>query len=226
MARLTRLTGVLLLALALSSACGGTTVTAGPSLPGGQSAAPSTPPGTEPTASAPASSPGEASPAPGSATPSSSTGPAAASPSAPLTGAAGCSGNHDNRVFFDAIAGQVTWNVYCAVLPDGWFVQTGSFSLRNGGRMTITYRGPGGALLTLEEGNVCEGQANGCPPSGQQIGPASFGDQAGLLLRLDSAAGYAINVDPGSFPSWSATGAGLDEAAFTALAAALLHVVD
>jgi hypothetical protein len=97
-------------------------------------------------------------------------------------------------VFFDAIAGQVTWTVYCAVLPAGWFVQAGSFSLRNGGRLDITYRGPAGALLTLIEGNVCEGQASGCPASGQALGPASFGDQPGTLLQLASGSGYAIDV--------------------------------
>ncbi|MGO9180480.1 MAG: hypothetical protein ACLQHS_14650 [Candidatus Limnocylindrales bacterium] len=224
MTRIARSAGVLALAIALSCACGGTTTTALPASSGGLSAGSSMPattgipvPGSTNLSDA---SPVLASGLPASA----SIEPGMASPSVELTGASGCSGNQNNRVFFEAIAGQVTWTVYCAVLPTGWFVQAGSFSLHNGGRLDITYRGPGGALLTLVEGNVCEGQTSGCPVSGQEIGTASFGDQPGTLLALPSDSGYAIDVNPGTNPAWSATGTGLDEAAFTGLAAALLRV--
>ncbi|HXQ96619.1 MAG TPA: hypothetical protein VN800_06820 [Candidatus Acidoferrales bacterium] len=224
MTRIARPAGVLALAIALCSACGAATATALPAPSGGSSAGFSAPPATGIPAAGSAN-PGAASPAPASAQPASASAePGMASPSVELTGASGCSGSHDNRVFFDAIAGQVTWTVYCAVLPAGWFVQAGSFSLRNGGRLDITYRGPAGALLTLIEGNVCEGQASGCPASGQDLGTASFGDQPGTLLQLASGSGYAIDVNSGMFPAWTATGSGLDQAAFTGFAAALLRV--
>ncbi len=222
MARFARTAGLLALAIVLSSACGGPTATASPPTSPGLTSGVSTAPTTASSAGPPASG-GEASFAPGtSEAPGASALPSGPPASGLPTGAAGCSGSHDNRVFFDAIAGQVPWAVYCAVLPDGWFVQAGSFSLRSGGRMEITYHGPEGALLTLEEGNVCEGQASPCPAGGEQIGQASFGDRPGTLTRAGS--GYAIDVDASSFPGWSVTGTGMDQATFTGIAAALLHV--
>ena len=223
MARFARSAGVLALAIVVSSACGGPTATASPGTSPGQAGEASTAPTMASSAEPPASGGIQASLAPGTSEPPV----ASAPPTGPVasgvpTGAAGCSGSHDNRVFFDAIAGQVSWAVYCAVLPDGWFVQAGSFSLRGGGRMEITYHGPEGALLTLEEGNVCEGQAAPCPATGDQLGQAAFGDLEGTLSRVGS--GYAIDVDAASFPGWWASGTGMDQAAFTALAAALLHV--
>lgn len=223
MARFARSAGVLALAIVLSSACGGPTTTASPATSPGQSAGPSTAATTGSSAGPSASGAPLVSFVPGtSEAPTASAPPSGPVASGAPTGGAGCSGSHDNRVFFDAIAGQVTWAVYCAVLPDGWFVQAGSFSLRNGGRMEITYHGPDGALLTLVEGNVCESQTSPCPAAGEQLGQASFGDRQGTLTRVGSD--YAIDVDASSFPGWSATGSGMDQGTFTAIAAALLHV--
>ncbi len=223
MARFARSAGILALAIVLSSACGGPTATASPATSPGRTGASSSAPATASSAGPSASGASQVSFAPGTSdAPAASALPGSPASSGAPTGAAGCSGSHDNRVFFDAIAGQVPWAVYCAVLPDGWFVQAGSFSLRSGGRMEITYHGPEGALLTLEEGNVCEGQASPCPSAGEQLGQASFGDRQGTLMAVGS--GYAIDVDASSFPGWSATGTGMDQAIFTAIAAALLHV--
>ena len=224
---LVRPAGILALSVALAAACGGTTPPS--QSPAGSAAAPASgAPSGIAVASAPAGGPsqgGSPSVAPasadGSALPPASPGPL---DSGTATGASACSGSHDNRVFFEAIAGQVTWAVYCAVLPAGWFVQTGSFSLRDGGHMDITYKGPNGALLTLDEGAVCAQGASGCAPQGQPLGTSAFGDQSGTLTALGSGGGYAIYVDPGVFPSWSATGTGLDQATFAGLAAALYHV--
>jgi hypothetical protein len=222
-----RAAGILALTVALAAGCGGTTPPS-QSPVGSAAAAASGAPAGFASAGAPAgaSSPGALpssapSSAGSSAVPSASQGPL---DSGTATGASACSGSHDNRVFFEAIAGQVTWAVYCAVLPAGWFVQTGSFSLRDGGHMDITYKGPNGALLTLDEGAVCAQGAGGCTPQGQQLGTSAFGDRSGTLTALGSGDGYAIYVDPGAFPSWSVTGTGLDQATFAGLAAALYHV--
>jgi hypothetical protein len=223
MARFARSAGVLALAIVLSSACSGPTATASPATSPGQASGPSPAPPAGSSAGPSASVAAQVSFAPGTSdAPTASAPPSGPVDSGVPTGAAGCSGSHDNRVFFDAIAGQVPWAVYCAVLPDGWFVQAGSFSLRSGGRLQITYHGPDGALLTLVEGNVCEGQTSPCSVAGEQLGPASFGDRQGTLTRVGS--GYAIDVDASSSPGWSVTGTGMDQATFTAIAAALLHV--
>ncbi len=139
-----------------------------------------------------------------------------------LTGASACSGNHDNRTFFDEIAAQVSWDVYCAVLPSGWFVQTGSFSLRDSGRLEITYTGPNSASLSLQEGNFCSQGAGACAPHSTVLGSTAFGDRTGQFVSVGG--GYAVYVDPGDNPSWMASGHGLDQGTFVTLAAALHKV--
>jgi hypothetical protein len=138
--------------------------------------------------------------------------------------AARCSGSDDNRDFFVAVAAAVTWPVYCADLPRGWFVEAGQYRLAGGGRMEITYRGPGSNRLTLREGAFCS-ETGGCVPAGTEIGDAAFGDQDGTLVALDDG-GWAIIVDRGAQISWLALGTGLDESTFRAIGEALVRVGD
>jgi len=187
------------------------TVGDGPATPDATDA----PPG--PTASDPGATSGAVSPSPGSVTTTSPSG-------GPNGSAAECSGSLANRDFFSAVAAAVDWDVYCGVLPDGWFVDDpSSYRLREGGQMTVTYRGPNSARLQLREGAFCA-DADGCVPSGQESGPATFGNRAGTLVVLEGG-GYAIVVDRGAPLSWLAIGANLEEAEFRDLAAAL-RVVD
>lgn len=117
----------------------------------------------------------------------------------------------------------MAWPVYCAVLPDGWFVDAGTFRLASGGRLDVTYRGPGDARLSLAEGNFCAGtDIEACAPRDAVIGPSPFGDREGELGRL--ANGLVLDVDRGAIQSWRATGLGLSEEAFRAICAALLRV--
>jgi len=121
----------------------------------------------------------------------------------------------------------VTWPVYCAVLPNGWFVDTGSWRLLGGGQLAVSYRGPNGARLALQEGVWCTSGVSACAPRNRDLGQTAFGDMTGELVTLgpnEPADGYAIYVAPGQAPSWTATGTNLDQAAFQALTAALLHV--
>jgi hypothetical protein len=143
---------------------------------------------------------------------------------APAEGVAACTGTVNNRTFFETIASQVHWDVYCAVLPAHWNVDTGDFSLRDGGRMQITYKGPGGARLTLQQGVFCTEGVSACSPRDQTLGEAAFGDRMGTLVTLGPDMGFAIYVDAGQAPSWALTGSGLDQATFVALAAALHRI--
>lgn len=136
--------------------------------------------------------------------------------------AAGCSGSAANREFFTQVATAVSWDVYCAVLPAGWFVRAGSYRLGSGGRLDVTYAGPDGATLELIEGNFCSGDTAACVPAGQDLGPASFGDRSGVLFAHGD--GLLLSVAAGQAPSWQAIGTGLDADAFKALCAALVHV--
>jgi hypothetical protein len=116
----------------------------------------------------------------------------------------------------------VSWDVYCAALPRGWSVSAGSYRLANGGKLVISYKGPGGATLTLSEGSFCT-DASGCVPSGSETGGAAFGSMTGTLVTTD-AGGFAIVAARGQTPSWLMVTGGLDQATTTALGAALALV--
>jgi hypothetical protein len=207
---------------ATASASSDVAATAEPGASGGASGEPTAAPESTPPDATSEPSPGESDLPVESAEPGESTEPEA-SPT-PAAGAAGCTGTLDNRTFFEEIAGQVDWDLYCAVLPSRWHVNAGDFSLRDGGRMEITYRGPGDATLTLQEGNVCTAGASACSPKDTSLGSASFGDLDGGLVSLGPGQGFAIYVDAGSNPSWTAIGTGLDQQSFLQVAAALRKV--
>lgn len=175
--------------------------------PGGETS-PSTPPASSaPTPSAEATTPG--------ATPSGS---ATASPS----GDAPCTSSPTNPTFFSTIAAGVSWTLYCAVLPAGWYFQLGNYDLNGGGQMTVTYKGPNGVHLQLQEGAYCTGGVSTCAPHDSIIGTTAYGDQTGQLMTLFP--GYAVYVSPGVPPSWAAASVDLPESDFVRLVAGL-HAV-
>jgi hypothetical protein len=145
-------------------------------------------------------------------------------PSIPLGTAAGCTGEERHQDFYADVAAAVDWDVYCAVLPDGWFFEAGSYRLASGGRMAASYRGPGGTSLELQEGAFCT-DGSGCVPAGQDGGRAQFGDRDATLVIGDDGS-LAIVADRGAAISWLAIGRGLGEAAFMELGADLLQVAD
>ena len=144
------------------------------------------------------------------------------SPSDGAASLADCTGNSENRDFFAGVASAVDWPVYCPVLPGGWFVDTGHFSLARGGRMEISYKGPSGARLELHEGSFCQ-DPGGCVPSGSDSGTTAFGDRHGTLVLADDGR-FAVVVDRGSSPSWLAIGSGLDRDAFVRFIARLVRL--
>ncbi len=229
---------VSLLAVALAvAACGGT-ATPSPSaaaagsvahsLPSGPSAAPTAQP---PASQAPAGSGAPAasaapspaasavpvaseSPVPSGAT----TAPASPGPSSSAM-AVPCQPTGSNPDFWPGIAQSVTWSVYCAILPAGWTVASGKYRLANGGSLTIVYRGPDDAGVTLSEGAFCT-DGSGCVPSGADSGNAPLGTMPGTLVTLDGG-GYAVVADRGQNPSWLLTTSGLDQATTISVAAGL-----
>lgn len=208
--------------LAVAACIGTTDPSAPPAVPtdAGPTAAPSATPDVpvltpEPLTPEPTTQP--ATPGP-SSEPTASDDPTASGDPQP---AAACAGSDDNREFFASIAEVVSWPVYCPVLPGGWFVDAGQYRLAGGGWMEIAYRGPGGARLELREGTACADTA--CLPSGDDLGPAAFGDLQGQLLRLD-ASRFAVAVGPIDGSTWVATGSGLSQDAFATIAADLALV--
>ena len=213
---------VLIGIVALVAACGGNS-TPPPVVAGSpsQSAAPSQPaaPFASSTPAPSAGASGAVSPTPsagpdGSASPQVSETPLPTVSPSPQPGSAdACSGTAENRDFYAALAASVAWDVYCAVLPPGWFVDSapnsGSYRLSNGGQLTITYRGPAGASLEVREGGYCSGQS-GCIPTGTDSGSASFGDLPARLVDLGNGSLLVLAAPPGSDAAWQATGTGMD----------------
>lgn len=155
----------------------------------------------------------------GSNAPSDSASPSASAGTGP---ADACTGSDGNRAFYANLAASVSWDVYCAVLPKGWVVSSGSYRLANGGKLVISYRGPDGSTLALSEGAFCT-DGTGCVPSGSDAGSASFGSMAGTLVTTD-AGGFAIVAARGEQPSWLLVTSGLDQETTTSLGAALALV--
>ena len=230
--RLPVLLGVVALVVALVAACGGDSTP--PPVVGGspsQSAAPS-PPAASSAPSTPAPSAGASgavSPTPsagpdGSASPQGSATPFPTVSPSPVPGSAdACSGTAENRDFYSALAASVAWDVYCPVLPPGWFVDSGSYRLSNGGQLSITYRGPAGARLAVREGGYCAGLPD-CIPTGADAGTASFGDRDARLLDLGDGSWLVVVAPTGEAVGWQATGSGMDGSALAGYTAAFARV--
>ncbi len=143
------------------------------------------------------------------------------SPSAGAGPADACTGTPDNRDFFASLAASVAWDVYCAVLPAHWNVADGSYRLASGGRLEITYNGPGGARITLREGAFCA-TLGPCPPAGTDGGPAKFGAlDAHLYIDGDGTPTVFAQDEP---TAWEAIGAGMDAATLSSITAGLARV--
>ncbi len=220
--------GLLVAALAVAVAACGAAIpppaSQGASPPASLDAASPLPSPTDLTVASTSPSPG-GTPEPG-VTPAASPVATSASPTPilpPTPGpAAGCTGSEDNRDFYAAVAEAVDWAVYCPVLPTGWFVDSGSYRLADGGTMHIVYRGPASGRFELHEGAFCQ-DADGCVPDGTATGAATLGDRDGILVAADDGS-WALVVDRGKAISWLALGGGIGEAAFREHAAAALVV--
>ena len=227
-----RLSLLLTVGLLVLSACGPGTSTTGPggsaSSSGPASEGPSTSPSNGPDASSSSGpSPSESlGPGPsGSTDPSSEPTPTISgepSPS-PSSAASVCSGAKDTPDFYESFAGSVDYPVYCAVLPAGWSLVSGTYRLANGGHITISFRRKSdSATFELDEGSFCA-DGSGCVPAGTASGSGPFGDLTGDLVQTST--GFAVVVAKGEKPSWLAIGTGLDQAAFVALTGAL-HAIN
>jgi hypothetical protein len=139
-----------------------------------------------------------------------------------MSPAAACSGTDSHRDFYTAIAEAVMWDVYCAVLPAGWFLEKGSYRLSGAGRLEVTYKGPGERRLQIQAGAFCQEEGD-CIPDGQDVGAASFGALEGSLVAVEDGS-WAIVVGRGARLGWLAIGTGVDEATMRRLAADLVLV--
>lgn len=196
-----------------SAASSGATAGPGASASATDSAAPTAEPATAEPTTEPTVAP-TPSPEP---TPAATAGP---SSSASAGAASRCFGSSDTKDFFNAFAQEVPWPAYCAVLPGGWSVEKGSYRLKDGGRLTISYhRRSDGARIVLDEGAVCA-ETTPCVPAGASLGQIPFGDRQADLVDAGTAGLVAV-VDRTENPAWLLTGTGIGRSDFASIAAKL-----
>jgi hypothetical protein len=165
-----------------------------------------------------------AEPSPTSVEPSAASSASAEASASPGSGAAAaCTGSDANRDFFAEAAQALDWAVYCPVLPAGWFVDTGEYTLRNGGLLHIEYKGPAGARLEVTERGPCD-VADRCAPEGQVLGDAAFGDRPASLVAAEDDHLVIATADESG--EWWAAGLGLEPGTFTEIVADFALVSD
>ncbi|HEX7490271.1 MAG TPA: hypothetical protein VF337_01040, partial [Candidatus Limnocylindrales bacterium] len=124
--------------------------------------------------------------------------------------------------FFSEASNALSFDVYCAVLPSSWWLSATEYRQPDGGYMTISYKNNSGAVITVGEGNFCAGVAT-CWDSASDLGSASFGDLPGSLKTL-AGGQFAVFVNPRTSLAYQITGKGMSQAAFVAMAAAMVKV--
>jgi hypothetical protein len=146
-----------------------------------------------------------------------------APPAAPAVPSTACTGSADNHAFWATVAAKMAWDVYCPVLPSGWYVGDGTYDLSAGGMVQMMLKGPGGATLSMSEGAFCTGDAATCSPHSTVLGSASFGDLPGSLDTLADGS-LALYINPGTRVGYMLTETGLSQAGFVSIAANLAKV--
>jgi len=200
---------------------------------------PTTAPTTAPTAApsataAEATAAPSATAAPASAAPSATAAPAASATAAPLVSPAAsaapssvagtCTGTADHLAFFADAAAMLPFNVYCAVLPAGWWLQTAEYKQPNGGFVVVSYKNTAGATVEISQGNFCAVDPSICWAVVSTTGTASFGPLPGTLVLASATPVYGIYVGANTTRSYVIKGSGMTQAKFVAIAAALVKV--
>jgi hypothetical protein len=180
------------------------------------------PPGETPSATATA----EATPSP-TEEPSPSESPAESpseSPSAsPASPAAGCTGSEAHKAYFVNAAKDLPWDVYCAVLPSGWWLQSSEYKRADGGRMNVAYTNSAGDDVTMIEGRLCYDDLPICGDIYPVLGSASYGGLAGTMRDMGGG-GRCVAVNPHSVPGYNLCSRSLSQAKVAQFAAAVIKV--
>jgi hypothetical protein len=142
----------------------------------------------------------------------------------PTSRAEACSGNQTNKDFFAEAAAKEKFAVYCAVLPTKWWIQSGKYTLPNGGYVVLGYKNSAGGIIEFDQGAYCLTSPAACSPHIATIGPVPLGDMTGILTVIDATPTYGIFVAPGTTHAYAFAGRGMTQAQIKAWAAAIIKV--
>jgi hypothetical protein len=148
--------------------------------------------------------------------------PAASATPNPVAGT--CTGTADHQAFFADAAANLPFDVYCAVLPGGWWLQTAEYKQPNGGYVVVSYTNTAGATIEMSEGNFCTAAPSICWAVVSTVGTGSFGPLPGTLVVASATPVYGIYVGANTTRSYVIKGSGMTQAKFIAIAAALVKV--
>jgi len=147
---------------------------------------------------------------------------AAASGSAsPASAAAACTGTAANKAFFVEAAANLPFDVYCGVMPSGWWLESAEYQLPGGGHLDARYKNAAGAEIDTREGHFCTAPTF-CAVMGSPAGSASFGGLSGTLFVVEPY--YSIVLPPPTDPRYWIVGHGMGRAKFLQIAAAFVRV--
>ena len=148
----------------------------------------------------------------------------AAASAAPSSVAGLCSGTADQQAFFAAAAANLSMDVYCAVIPAGWWLASANYQQPNGGLLVAGYKNNAGATVEISEGNFCTTTPSTCWAVVTTIGTGKFGPLSGTLVTASATPVYGIYVGANTTHSYVITGQGMTQAKFVAIAAAIVKV--
>jgi hypothetical protein len=115
------------------------------------------------------------------------------------------------------------FDVYCGILPGGWFFNGSAWTGANHGHLMAkySYKSGSGPSVVIDEG----GDASKFTPvtPGATIGTANFGDLSGTLSSA-SGGGYVLQVAPGTTHAYQAVGTGVTQATFVNIVGAVMKV--
>jgi len=148
----------------------------------------------------------------------------AAASAAPSSVAGLCSGTADQQAFFAAAAAKLPMDVYCAVIPAGWWLASANYQQPNGGLLVAGYKNNAGATVEISQGNFCTTTPSTCWAVVTTIGTGKFGPLSGTLVTASATPVYGIYVGANTTHSYVITGQGMTQAKFVAIAAAIVKV--
>jgi hypothetical protein len=139
-----------------------------------------------------------------------------------------CLGWSANSAYFKTVARGVALAVYCGVMPSGWNTTSTEWARPKStvGWFSLVYKNSKKTQsITIWQGDFCSHTADpsNCWTSSSDLGAAHFGDLAGSLKDLGGGQ-FAVFVNPNTKTGYRIVGAGLSQAAFVAIAAAMVRI--
>ena len=139
-----------------------------------------------------------------------------------------CTGWSANSAYFKGVARGVAPAVYCGVMPSGWTTSSTKWARPKStvGWFTLLYKNSKHTQsITIGQGDFCAQTADpsNCWTSSSDLGAAKFGDLSGSLKDLGGGQ-FAVFVNPNTKTGYRIVGAGMTQAAFVKIAAAMVRI--